>query len=459
MRGIIFLIIFSFNITKIGAQCAANYTYSVGAGGNVTFSNTSTFTGTMVTYTWDFGDMSPISNLVNPSHTYSNNGIYNVTLYIYDSIPNNSCFNIITQTLTINTSSCLLSANVSTFQSSGGTVFFNDMSTGINSNTTYTLDFGDNTSSNMISSHTYTAAGLYTITLIAENTPSCTSTYTNVINVSVVNCNLNPNFTYSVNGGVVNFLSTSTGTSPTTQYYWYFENGNQSNAQNPPPQTFLYNGNYTVTLQIQDSVLFNCSNYITQTITITNAPCYVNSSFTLSKDSTALPAIVWNAYPSYPINVVSAIWNWGDNSSTAALYPSHTYSAAGVYSICLTVSVSCGQSSTTCMSSNIFKSSESMVMATINVINVAAGIKDNSELDSKTIIIYPNPNKGEFNIRTNGELIESVKIYNSLGKEVYFKNNIYGSEYLINSGLSKGIYFLKVKGESRSYLSKIIISE
>ncbi len=49
---------------------------------NVTFNNTSTGG---VHYVWDFGDGSPLSTDINPTHTYTNSGIYLVTLIASDS--------------------------------------------------------------------------------------------------------------------------------------------------------------------------------------------------------------------------------------------------------------------------------------------------------------------------------------------------------------------------------------
>ena len=48
----------------------------------VSFTNQSCYADS---YSWDFGDNSPASNETNPSHTYQNPGVYEVTLYAYNS--------------------------------------------------------------------------------------------------------------------------------------------------------------------------------------------------------------------------------------------------------------------------------------------------------------------------------------------------------------------------------------
>ena len=455
MKKIILLIVLSLSIYKLNAQCTANFTYSLGTNGSVSFSNTSVFTGTNVSYLWNFGDNSPSSNAVNPTHVYATNGVYSVFLFMNDSMPPNSCTSFITQTIVVTNTTCLLSANVSTYQSSGGVVHFTDLSTGTIPNTSYTINFGDNSSSNMISSHTYSAAGVYTVNVTADNGAGCTSTFSTVINVSILSCSLTANFNYTVNGGQVSFQNTTTGAGPNAQYFWYFENGNNSNLINPPQQTFLYNGNYTVTLNVLDSVNFFCSSTITKTIAITSASCYANSSFTLAKDSTMMPAIVWNAYPNFSTNVVSATWNWGDNSSTTALYPSHTYSAAGIYTICLTVSVSCGNTSTTCVSSSIFRSSENLAMAVVNVINPTASLNELKGEKSNQMFIHPNPTSGKINVEFNNTIEGNVIILDNFGKHVY-NTQVLGKELSIDLELPAGIYFLKCQTNKETLTRKIV---
>ncbi len=56
----------------------ANYTYS-NVSSTYSFTNTS---ASALTYTWDFGDLSPVSNLTNPTHTFTANGVYYVQLII-----------------------------------------------------------------------------------------------------------------------------------------------------------------------------------------------------------------------------------------------------------------------------------------------------------------------------------------------------------------------------------------
>src|ERR1700752_2823905 len=69
--------------------------------------------------------------------------------------------------------------------------------------------------------------------------------------------------------------------------------------------------------------VYNCSGS-------TNFPTV---NYTLTANATPH---IWDIYPAYSSNVSNARWNWGDGTDTLALYPSHTYSVAGWYNICVT---------------------------------------------------------------------------------------------------------------------------
>lgn len=72
------------NYFAVTEGTAATSSFSVsGKGANVSFTNNST--GNNPVYSWNFGDGSPVSNAVNPSHTYLAEGNYNVCLTVSDS--------------------------------------------------------------------------------------------------------------------------------------------------------------------------------------------------------------------------------------------------------------------------------------------------------------------------------------------------------------------------------------
>ncbi|MBK7878305.1 MAG: PKD domain-containing protein [Planctomycetes bacterium] len=145
---------------------------------------TSTSTGTISTYAWDFGDLST-STLQNPSHTYTAAGTYTVSLTVTGPGGSNS----LTRTNYI-TVAATPPAPVASFTGTptSGTaplaVAFTDASTG--SITSWSWTFGDGGTSTLQNpSHTYTVAGTYTVALTVTGPGgNDTQTRTNYITVS-----------------------------------------------------------------------------------------------------------------------------------------------------------------------------------------------------------------------------------------------------------------------------------
>ncbi len=445
---------------------AANFTYTMGANGLVNFTSTSIGTNSFTNYRWTFGNGIVLSgnNMTSTAQTYTANGTYVVTLK--DSTSNPACVSQISQTINIGNvvNPCNLSANFSGAGTNG--VFnFNNTSTGTSAGVTYLWNFGDATTSPSVSpSHTYTNAGNYTVTLSANNnySYSCVSTKTTVISVSI--CSLASNFTHTVGAnGLVNFSSTSTGTNALTGYSWNFGDGNNGNGANT---SHVYNnGNYIVTLNaVNYSVNPSCSDTSSHSIIVNTNTCIANANFSIAPTATAQ---YWNVIPASPANVSSAIWTWGDGSSSNTLYTSHQYSAAGTYSICLTVTVNCGATSYHCSSYYIFRSSEqdNSTMIYVNVIDPYIFMA-NSNIEMKSILytIYPNPSNGDFNLNVSGLDYGLVKvtISNIIGKQVFETeveaSNGYLSKELHVNYLSNGIYFVKINSGKKEHIKKIVIN-
>ena len=445
---------------------AANFTYTLGANGLVNFTSTSIGTNSFTNYRWTFGNGIVLSgnNMTSTAQTYTANGTYVVTLK--DSTSNPACVSQISQTINIGNvvNPCNLSANFSGAGTNG--VFnFNNTSTGTSAGVTYLWNFGDATTSPSVSpSHTYTNAGNYTVTLSANNnySYSCVSTKTTVISVSI--CSLASNFTHTVGAnGLVNFSSTSTGTNALTGYSWNFGDGNNGNGANT---SHVYNnGNYIATLNaVNYSVNPSCSDTSSHAITVNTNTCIANANFSIAPTATAQ---YWNVIPAAPANVSSAIWTWGDGSSSNTLYTSHQYSAAGTYSICLTVAVNCGATSSHCSSYYIFRSSEqdNSAMIYVNVIDPYIFMA-NSNIEMKSILytIYPNPSNGDFNLNVSGldYGLVKVSISNIIGTQVFeteveASNGSLSKELHVNY-LSNGIYFVKINSGKKEHIKKIVIN-
>jgi PKD repeat protein len=148
------------------AAIVTSFTYSPAspaAGQAVQFTETST--GTPTAWSWNFND-GGTSTLRNPSHTFTSNGSYAVTLTASNATSSNS----VTRIVTVVTSPSLSAAFIYSPASPtvGQAVQFTDTSTG--SPTSWSWSFGDGaTSTSQNPSHTYSAAGSRTVTLTVSN--------------------------------------------------------------------------------------------------------------------------------------------------------------------------------------------------------------------------------------------------------------------------------------------------
>jgi hypothetical protein len=78
-------------------------------------------------------------------------------------------------------------------------------------------------------------------------------------------------------------------------------------------------------------------------------------------------------------------------------------------------------------------------------------------LENQDLIIFPNPFNGEFSLILSDENPKNVSIVNTLGALVYKKWNYLESRLEIDlSLLPKGVYFLNVTCNGKSYGKKII---
>jgi citrate lyase gamma subunit len=91
-------------------------------------------------------------------------------------------------------------------------------------------------------------------------------------------------------------------------------------------------------------------------------------------------------------------------------------------------------------------------------ITTTVGISESTRVE---ISIYPNPNRGLFNLDLGslGNQNFSVKIYSLTGQVVYNKETGNGNNnYNLNlQHVEKGIYFVSIKTETNTIIKKIII--
>lgn len=246
------------------------------------------------TWLWNFGD-GFTSNQVNPSHTYVSGGEYQVSLTVSDT--NFGCVSTFLDTLIISNPIAQIGGGTGGY--SGCTplqVDFIDASTnnGPGIITNYLWDFGDgSTSTSQNPSHTYTTAGLYTVTLTVTNDFGCSSSdsFTNMVDVSGPTANFTSNVTSAqCTPLTVNFSDLSTSNVAMSAPTWDFGDGTTGTGSNPS-HTYTSYGFFDVTIFTSDasgcSYPLTFTNYIAIADTInpvTSCPGNQTESFSTSCD-------------------------------------------------------------------------------------------------------------------------------------------------------------------------------
>jgi PKD repeat protein len=212
-----------------------------------------------LTYAWTFGDDSSASG-VSPSHVYALPGMYSVTLVVNDGL---------LDSLSTSTTVTVVLPNVAPIANAGGPyngivgtpiVFDGSISSDMNGDVlSFSWDFGDgSTGSGVSPSHIYTAEGIYTVTLIVNDSvftseqAISTSSVGPGNNVPVADPN-GPYFGFintpiTFNGSMSNDLD-----GDLLVYTWDFGDGNTGTGINPN-HTYSATGFYTVSLVVNDGI-------------------------------------------------------------------------------------------------------------------------------------------------------------------------------------------------------------
>jgi len=249
-----------------------------------------------------------------------------VTLVVFTS---NSCVDTVVQNLNvqIRPEASFVSSPI---QCSGEEIDFT--STSLNNPVVWAWDFGDgNTSPFENPSHSYGAAGIYTVTFIASTANACSDTATAVIEVFE-----NPVADFMVDtvclGIPTLFGNQSTGA---VSYFWTF--GNQSNSSNADQPGYIFfdtAGVYNVTLVATS--LEGCSDTISQPAVVAAYPQAGFLSDPLIPSSMTTDDAFVN-FTNISTGGLEYLWDFGDGNSSTDLDPDHTYTEPGTYCVSLIV--------------------------------------------------------------------------------------------------------------------------
>ncbi len=313
-------------VTPPNQPPTANFTFSCSA---LTCSFTSTSSdpdGSVASYSWNFGDATT-STAQNPSHTYAAGGSYTVTLQVTDNQGAQSTTT--SKTVTVTAPNQPPTANFTSSCSALSCNFTSTSSDPDGSIASYSWTFGDGgTSTAQNPSHSYTAAGSYTVSLrVTDNQGAQSTTTSKTVTVTAPNQPPTANFTSSCSGLTCSFTSTSSDPDGSiASYSWTFGDGATSTAQNPS-HTYAAGGSYTVGLRVTDNQgAQSTTTSKTVTVTAPNSPPVVNAG----ADETVLLGVLYTLTASFS-DPDNGPWNytidWGDGSTSSG-----SRSSAGSFS-------------------------------------------------------------------------------------------------------------------------------
>lgn len=480
---------------EVFAQPTGSFTHSE-SGYVANFTQTTT---NISSFMWEFGD-GTISEDINPSHIYAEDGTYNVK-FIYSN--NCGTFEDIQQIIIANPPSAAF-----TFNNTSGckplTVQFTNNSSSNSDSYLWTFEGGTpSTSTDENPMVTFNDKGQFDVSLKVTNEVS-SNTKTEVDLVDVYGPPV-PDFTHS--SSELNYNFNYSGETA-TQVKWFFGDGSSANGQTAS-HTYLSEGTYTVKviaenecgedilermitvalkptaqfahipsegcapLQVQFTNLSSSANSVLWNFEGGNPAISAEANPTVNyilggefdvkliafgdngNDTLELESVISvDAGPvvDYSFNVNEATvsynnnssndastfyWDFGDGNISEDENPVHVYTFTGTYTVTLYANNDCGQQSI---------SKEVTVETT-----------ETKEVDFKDVKLYPNPNDGQFtlnlNIKEGGEY--KVNIYNISGK-LFNDRNIYLSsgensiKYNI-SNLNSGIYIINISNQDKSY--------
>lgn len=301
----------------------------------VQFTDTSILNTSLVTeWLWDFGDLSPTSNLQNPVHIFPANGTYAVSLtasYV------GGCSTTFTDSVTVSPLP-LADFTFPNNQCSEIPVQFTDASQAFAGGTivSWLWDFGDGSLPDSIQNpqHSFTNAITHTVTLIVIANTGCSDTVTQTITILPA-----PVAGYTVEstcvGETVSFTNTTTiQGSGTLTYDWDFGDTSTSILTDPTHSYAPSTGSYLVTMIAMSAN--GCQDTITDSLRISNQP---------------VPQFSWSPLVVCEFNDVSFtstsfgngdtilayIWDFGDSTYSNDENPFHAYADTGFYDVTLTV--------------------------------------------------------------------------------------------------------------------------
>lgn len=303
----------------------------------VTTANLSTIDAGTMTYSWEFGDGTPLDLNTNPNHNYGSAGVYNVELI---ATSNFGCADSITVPVNVYdkpvadfsvANVCLNENSIFNENSTIPLVINNDVISG------WEWDIASDGSTEYTTQspqHLFPQEGGFNATLIATTTFGCKDTINNPIDVwplpqvdfSFIDLCLNDVTNFTDLSSISNTYTTNTN----NLYNWDFGDGITGTGATP---THVYGnyGDYDVNLQVTSNN--GCINDLTLPLNIRPLPAPNFSSTSICVNT---PPTNFTDLTTIPVGAISTLdWDFGDGNTGNGPNPTNTYAASGVYNTTL----------------------------------------------------------------------------------------------------------------------------
>ena len=316
------------------------------AGKTVTLSTTAAGVNT---YTWNYGDGSPtqVTSSMNVTHPYLSGGNYTVSLVSADaagcratSLPYtvqvqnypNAIFTYTNQNNPTKQNAC-----------AGSTVLFSDNSVYPYTPQSHNWNFG-NGGGPVVNSATvgttYSAPGIYTVTLVNCTPFGCCDTTKQTIKVYSATADFSLDKLNICKGEAIKF--TIKDSTNVFVWGWDFGDGTDYNltAQSPISHNYNYHPpggstNVSLTYYTADSA---CKYSVVKPINIWQVVADFDRNNEIVLADTAHCIGTTDIFSNQSLNANSYNWNFGDGNTSSANTPSHLYANAGTYTVSLAIS-------------------------------------------------------------------------------------------------------------------------
>ncbi len=295
--------------------------------------------GTITTYSWNFGDSSPVVTGASPTvtHVYAASGFFVPSLKVTDNTSSVSTFSNFLFPGSAGTPHAAFTSNCTGLSCAFDGTHSTDTS-GVTI-TGYSWNFGDGTTgTGAVPTHVYAVGGTYTVTLTVTDSQFASNSITHSVSPTGTPPPSTPVAAFTSNCTALScaFTDASTDTGGTiNDWSWDFGDGTTGTGANPT-HVYASANTYTVKLKVTDDM--TDTNTVSHTVSPTGPPPPSTPVAAFTTNCTLLSCAFTDTSTDTGGTINGWSWNFGDGSAISTVEsPTHVYAAGGTYTVSLTV--------------------------------------------------------------------------------------------------------------------------